>query len=118
VKKQRSLAAKQSVVLEGRDIGTVVFPKAKYKFFVTASLGERARRRLREWQKENGQTDLKSVKKAIRLRDEKDSARKISPLKKARDAVKLDNTHMSQKEQVEFIIKFIDTKKGKRKNSW
>jgi len=108
VKKQRALAANQSLVLEGRDIGTVVFPRAKYKFFITASLAERAKRRLREWNTANGKTDLTTLKKALRLRDKKDSGRKISPLKRAKDAVKLDNTNMNQKEQVQFILKFIN----------
>jgi cytidylate kinase len=89
---QRDFAARRGAVLDGRDIGTVIFPNAPVKLFVTATLQERARRRWRELQ-EKGQTNaLTSVAQALRERDARDEARSAAPLRAAEDAIVLDTT--------------------------
>ena len=97
---QRNAAAQQWIVMEGRDIGTVVFPDAEKKFFVTASPEERARRRM--LQGEAG-ADFAAILKDIKARDERDSNRAIAPLKQADDAEYVDTTGMSIDEVVEYI---------------
>lgn len=109
---QRSFALRGPLVAEGRDTGTVVFPKARWKVFLTASLEERALRRLREMGVKKGEETIKGVKKAIKERDEQDSLRPVAPLKKAPDAFELDTTHLSPAEVVERIKKLIEEVNG------
>jgi len=90
-KQQRIMAKNNNVILEGRDAGTVVFPDADYKFFLTASIEERARRRLADFQN----IELNSVIQMIAARDKEDSERKLSPLQKAKDAFEIDTTNLS-----------------------
>lgn len=104
VKEQRRMAEHGGVVLEGRDIGTVVFPDADVKIFMVASIEARAQRRQRELEQRGIQTDIDTLKEEIRLRDEKDSTRDASPLRKADDAVVLDTSNMTVEEQVEFVV--------------
>lgn len=108
VELQRQIASQNSVVMDGRDIGTYVLPNAEYKFFLTASVEERTKRRYKE-QLEKGITDIsyEEVKKDIEYRDKNDSSRAFAPLKKADDAIELDTTHMSVDEATEAIMKHI-----------
>ncbi len=94
VAKQRSMGEKGGVVMEGRDIGTVVLPDAPCKIFLTASLEERARRRYNEMIARGDSTTLEAVKADIAERDHRDETRSVSPLRPADDAVILDSEHM------------------------
>ena len=101
---QRKIAEGQSVVCEGRDIGTVVFPDADLKFFMVASIEERARRRKIDFERMGIKKDVTEIIAEITERDRKDSTRGQSPLKKADDAVEIDTTHLSIDEQVALIV--------------
>ena len=94
--------------MDGRDIGTVVFPNAEVKFFVTASQEIRAQRRYKELLEKGEIVDLEQIKQSISQRDFLDSTREISPLKKADDAIELDNSFMTREEQFDFAVKIID----------
>ena len=104
VAQQRAMAARGGVVLEGRDIGTVVLPDADLKVFMKASADERARRRLRELQEKGIPATFEEVLADIQRRDRLDSSRALSPLKKAEDAIEIDTTHLTIHEQVERIL--------------
>ncbi|MEX2116944.1 MAG: (d)CMP kinase [Bacteroidota bacterium] len=104
VEQQRRLARDGGVVLEGRDIGTVVFPTAELKIFMVADISERARRRRQDLAKTGVQLDNETVAKEIADRDTLDSTREASPLKKADDAIKLDTSGLTIAEQVDFIV--------------
>jgi cytidylate kinase len=108
VEKQQSLAQKNRVVMDGRDITTVVLPEAEHKFFLTASLAERAKRRYQEVKSKNSDADLEEIKKSIARRDKLDSEREHSPLKKAEDAVLIDTTEFSIDEVLEKMISLIE----------
>jgi cytidylate kinase len=108
VKIQRSVATKGNVVVEGRDIGTVVFPDAKFKFFLTAEYEVRALRRLKEFNNMNENINVNQIKEDLLTRDNYDSNRKISPLKKAEDAFEIDTTNCSIDEQVSIIFQEIE----------
>jgi cytidylate kinase len=101
---QRKIAEGQSVVCEGRDIGTVVFPHAELKFFMVASIEERARRRQKDFERIGVKKELRELEAEIAQRDLKDSTRSNSPLTKAVDAEELDTTDMSIDEQVRYIV--------------
>lgn len=103
VQQQRKLAGRNGVVMDGRDIGTVVFPNADLKIFMTASPEIRAMRRFRELQEKGIPADYEEVLRNIEQRDRQDSSRAISPLKKADDAILLDNSHMTVSEQMEWF---------------
>jgi len=104
---QRSFTRRGPLVVEGRDTGTVVFPKARWKVFLTASLEERALRRLRQLKLEEEKGAMEKIKKTIKERDEQDSKRPVAPLKKAPDALELDTTHLSPAQVVERIKKLM-----------
>jgi len=108
VEKQQSLAQKNKVVMDGRDITTVVLPEAEHKFFLTASLAERAKRRYQEMRSKNNDADLEEIKKSIARRDKLDSEREHSPLKKAEDAVLIDTTELSIDEVLKKMISLIE----------
>lgn len=99
VKHQRELGRSGGVVVEGRDIGTVVFPNADIKFFLIASVKERAKRRHKELMQKGIKTLIKDVEENIISRDTKDSSRKVSPLKSAEDAIIIDTTNLSIREK-------------------
>ena len=101
---QRAIAKGLSVVCEGRDIGTVVFPDAELKFFMTASIEERARRRMKDFRRMGIAKSKSELIAEIADRDRKDSTRKLSPLKKAVDAREIDTTSMTLEEQVRCIV--------------
>jgi cytidylate kinase len=103
VKKQRELAEIGGVVMDGRDIGTVVLPDAELKIYMVASLEARAKRRKLDLENKNVQLSLDEIKQDIARRDKIDSSRVDSPLMKAPDAVELDTTDLSINEQVEWI---------------
>lgn len=100
---QREIGRKGSIVMEGRDIGTVVFPDADMKFYLEADLKERGRRRYMELKGKRLEIDMEDVAEEIRLRDQQDSQRGIAPLRKAQDAVVLDTTGKGIEEVLEEI---------------
>lgn len=103
---QRTIAEQFDVVMDGRDIGTVVLPHAETKIFITADPAERARRRALELEQRTGEKqDVDAIEKEIRERDYRDSHREIAPLKQADDAVLLDTTHMSIEEVVAEVCR-------------
>ena len=106
---QRKIAAGFDVLMDGRDIGTTVLPDAQYKFFLTASLEERARRRALELEQKGVAVDMQQLMADIALRDEKDSNREVSPLRQAEDAVLVDTSDLTFDEVVEKL--FIAIKK-------
>lgn len=107
VKLQREMAASNRVVMDGRDIGTLVLPGAPYKFFLTASLAERARRRYQELLASGQPADLETIMEEIRQRDARDSQREVAPLKPAPDAIIIDTSQMSVEEVVARIMSLI-----------
>jgi len=107
VELQRKMGDNQAVICEGRDIGTVVFPNADLKIFMTADIKERARRRQRDLLKLNINKELDEIERDLAKRDHLDSSREISPLKRAGNAVLIDTTFMTFKEQVNFIKELI-----------
>ena len=104
---QRDLARKQSVIMDGRDIGTVVLPEAEVKIFLTAPVEVRAMRRWKELQERGTETDFASVLKDMQERDYNDSHRAAAPLKQAEDAVLLDNGDMDFDESLEAMLNII-----------
>ncbi|MFA5833169.1 MAG: (d)CMP kinase [Bacteroidota bacterium] len=104
VNEQRAMGNESGIVLEGRDIGTVVFPKAELKIFMLADARERALRRKKELDAKGVAVSLIELEKEILERDRIDSERAVSPLRKAEDAIELDTTSLSIKQQVEFIV--------------
>jgi len=104
VKAQQKMAASGGVVLEGRDIGTVVLPKSELKIFLVASVEERARRRKKDLALVGIEANQDDLVKEIDARDKKDSTREASPLRKAADAIELDTSNLTIEEQVEFIL--------------
>jgi CMP/dCMP kinase len=99
VAQQQKLGAKKGIVMDGRDIGTVVFPKAELKIFMTADNAVRVERRFKELFEKNPNITIEEVKNNLEMRDYIDSHREISPLKKADDAIELDNTNLTEEEQ-------------------
>ncbi len=104
VREQQKMGDQGGIVMDGRDIGTVVFPDADLKIFMVASIHERARRRAEELNAKGLAANLELLKKEIVERDRLDSTRNESPLRKADDAVKLDTSNLTIDEQVEFIV--------------
>ncbi|MBQ8564996.1 MAG: (d)CMP kinase [Bacteroidaceae bacterium] len=99
VAQQRQLGNDKGIVMDGRDIGTAVFPDAELKIFVTASARTRAERRAAEMQAAGENADIDAIERNIAMRDQMDMTRVISPLRKAQDAIELDNSHMTIAEQ-------------------
>ena len=106
--KQRSLARRQSVVAEGRDIGTVVFPRARFKFYLNATLEERVKRRILQNRRMRIASANENIARAIAFRDRQDSSRKHAPLKMAQDAYYIDTTGMSLIEVGKLILSIIE----------
>lgn len=104
---QRLMGESKGVILDGRDIGTVVFPNAELKVFVTASAEIRAKRRYDELTAKGEVCDFDDILKNVKERDHIDSTRSISPLRKAEDAIVLDNSHMSITEQQEWLLERV-----------
>ena len=112
VKQQHAMGADKGIVMDGRDIGTVVFPEAEVKIFVTADVKERARRRHQELQKRNSSATLDDILQNLRDRDRIDSTRATSPLKKADDAIEIDNTNLSPEAQMKVALQLVRDKTG------
>ena len=110
---QKKAAENGNIVMDGRDIGTVVLPQADLKIFLTANVEERAKRRLKENLKKGKQAEMENIIKDIAARDQKDSTRKESPLRIAEDAIILDTTHLTIDEVVNKIIELTDKKENK-----
>ena len=108
---QRSIAVKSNCVLEGRDIGTVVFPNADYKFYMIADINIRAQRRLIELKQINESITIEEIISNIKNRDELDSKRSHSPLKKAIDAIEIDTSLLSINQQIEKIVEIVKLNK-------
>ncbi|HOV92798.1 MAG TPA: (d)CMP kinase [Candidatus Kapabacteria bacterium] len=106
VTEQRRIGKDGGVVMDGRDIGTVVFPDAELKIFLIASISERARRRLLELELQGISTNYDEIYSAIEKRDQYDSTRALSPLKKAPDAIELDTTNLTIAEQCEIVLNY------------
>ncbi|RMH65465.1 MAG: (d)CMP kinase [Calditrichaeota bacterium] len=105
VAQQRALARQGGVVMDGRDIGTVVLPRADLKIFMEASIEARAQRRLKEQRERDPDITLEAIKSDLARRDHADSVRSDGPLKKADDAIVIDTSHMTIEEQVATIVK-------------
>jgi cytidylate kinase len=112
LERQRKMAEKKGVIMDGRDIGTAVLPDAEYKFFLTADIKARARRRYEELVKKGEATELEQVEEDILKRDRQDMERTYAPLAVARDAVIIDTTNKSVEEVVEEIVSHI--KRGEK----
>lgn len=104
---QQKLAENGGIIMDGRDIGTVVLPNADYKFFLTASIEERTRRRYRELMASDANIDEISVKNNLIERDKIDSERAIAPLKQSPDAILIDNTSLDKAQTVELILSYL-----------
>ena len=117
VDQQRIMGNDKRIVMDGRDIGTVVFPSAELKFFVTADPKIRAQRRLDELKEKGQQTTFEEVFANLQKRDNIDSTRADSPLKKASDAIELDNSSMTKEEQFEFVLSLVNQKLQQKASS-
>jgi cytidylate kinase len=109
---QRDMALKHNVVMDGRDIGTVVLPEARVKIFLTAAPEERARRRYEELRKKGTPQDFDEVLSEMIMRDSNDSSRAVAPLKPAEDAVIIDSTGLDINEVVILIAGLINERQG------
>lgn len=108
VKQQRENGKNKGIVMDGRDIGTVVFPDAELKIFMTASPEIRAQRRFDELKEKGLTVDFDEILKNVKERDLIDSTREVSPLRKADDAVVLDNSYLTREEQLEWVVKRVN----------
>lgn len=104
VAQQQKLGEKKGIVMDGRDIGTTVFPKAELKIFMVADSPVRVQRRFKELYEKNPNVTIAEVSKNLEMRDYIDSHREVSPLRKADDAIELDNTDLTEKEQLDFAL--------------
>lgn len=110
VREQRLLGAEGGIVMDGRDIGTVVFPDADLKFFMVAGIEARARRRQQELEEKGTELSLDAVLEDIRERDARDASRAEAPLRRADDAIDVDTSAMTIDEQVRFVLDTVSTK--------
>ena len=117
VRRQRRMAAEGGIVMEGRDIGTVVFPSADLKIYLDASAEERARRRMNDPAHSGGQAGQAAVAASIEARDRSDTTRTASPLMIASDAVLIDTTDMPISDVVDRVMTLVDAKIGTQRSS-
>ena len=110
VQQQQAMGQGKGLVMDGRDIGTVVFPEAELKIFVTASAEVRAERRYKEMLEKGQKADYESILRNVKERDDMDTHRTVSPLRKADDAIVLDNSHMSIVEQDAWLMARVEEK--------
>jgi cytidylate kinase len=110
VAQQQLIGANKGIVMDGRDIGTAVFPLAELKIFMTADVSVRVYRRFKELIVKNPNINLEEVKANLETRDYTDSNRAISPLRKAEDAITLDNSELTTNEQLELALKWANQK--------
>ena len=114
VQVQRNIAGDNNCVLEGRDIGTVVFPNADFKFFLIADITIRAKRRFSDLQESNELLTLNELIESIRKRDELDSKRNLSPLRQAKDAFVIDTSFLTIEQQVSRIVEIVKQNKKRK----
>lgn len=114
VAQQQKMGDKKGIVMDGRDIGTVVFPKAELKIFMTADNTVRVQRRFKELYAKNPNVTIEEVKNNLEMRDYIDSHRDVSPLRKADDALELDNTNLTEKEQFKLALDWVLSLKNKK----
>jgi cytidylate kinase len=110
VVQQRKMGKEKGIVMDGRDIGTVVFPKAELKIFMTADNAVRVERRFKELFEKNPNVTIQEIKANLEMRDYIDSHRKVSPLKKAKDAIELDNTNLTEEQQFQKAMGWVKAK--------
>ena len=108
VAQQQKMGAKKGIVMDGRDIGTVVFPKAELKIFMTADNAIRVQRRFKELFDKNPNITIEEVKDNLEMRDYIDSHREVSPLRKAKDAIELDNTNLTEAQQFNKALEWAN----------
>ncbi|WPQ62520.1 (d)CMP kinase [Chitinophaga sancti] len=108
VAQQQEMGKQKGIVMDGRDIGTTVFPHAELKIFMTAEAAIRVERRFKELYAKNKSITLHEVKENLELRDYIDTNREISPLRKAEDAIILDNSQLSPNEQLKLVLQWVD----------
>lgn len=108
VRQQRRIGENGGIIVEGRDVTTVVFPEADLKFYISASVEERAKRRFTEQQAKDIETTLEQVEQEIRERDQMDESREHSPLQTAEDAIVVDTTSMTINQAVEFVLNRVE----------
>jgi cytidylate kinase len=107
VAQQQKMGRKKGIVMDGRDIGTTVFPNAELKIFMTADIAVRVERRFKEMYNKNPNISIEEVKSNLEMRDYIDSNREVSPLRQADDAILLDNTHITMEAQLDFALKLV-----------
>lgn len=107
VEQQQKMGEQKGIVMDGRDIGTTVFPQAELKIFMTAGIDIRVERRFREMVLKNPNVTIEEVRKNLESRDYTDSHREVSPLRMAEDAILLDNSMLSMEEQLDFALKLV-----------
>jgi cytidylate kinase len=107
VAQQQQMGKKKGIVMDGRDIGTTVFPKAELKIFMTADISVRVERRFKEMYEKNPNVSIEEVKSNLEMRDYIDSNREVSPLRKAVDAIILDNTNLTMEQQLKFALGLV-----------
>ena len=107
VAQQQKMGAKKGIVMDGRDIGTTVFPDAELKIFMTADIPVRVERRYKEMIEKNPNVTMDEVKANLEMRDHIDSTREVSPLRQAEDAILLDNTKIDMLEQLDIALKLV-----------
>jgi len=110
VAQQQKMGNKKGIVMDGRDIGTVVFPKAELKIFMTADNAVRVERRFKELYEKNPNITIEEVKSNLEMRDYIDSHREVSPLRQAEDALVLDNTNLTQEQQLHKAMGWVEEK--------
>lgn len=108
VAQQQKMGEKKGIVMDGRDIGTTVFPHAELKIFMTADTAVRVERRFKELYEKNRNITIQEVKENLELRDYIDSNREISPLRKAQDAIILDNSQLGMEEQLKLALQWVE----------
>lgn len=107
VAQQQKMGIQKGIVMDGRDIGTTVFPHAELKIFMTADIAVRVERRFKEMYEKNPNISIEEVKSNLEMRDYIDSHRQVSPLRQAEDAVLINNTNISMEEQLDFALKLV-----------
>ena len=105
---QRSIAEKGGIIMDGRDIGTVILPTADFKFFLTASVEERTKRRFLELKRLGIKTNENTVRENLISRDKTDSEREVAPLRKAEDAILIDNSNFTKDETIDLILSYLN----------
>jgi CMP/dCMP kinase len=104
VDQQKKMGKKKGIIMDGRDIGTTVFPRAELKFFMTADIAVRVERRFKEMYEKNPNVSIEEVKNNLEMRDYIDSNREVSPLRQAKDAIVLDNTSLTMEQQLKYAL--------------